>query len=265
MFKINGSPLEVQRFPDETLRLSVLTDSDVVTIEWLYEKDEEMVLYFITEHLRDRVGVKDLILKMPYIPNARMDRVKNDHEVFTLKYFCNFINDLHFNKVIVRDAHSYISLALLNSVVQEDLTGLLMTLTQELLNPARDIVFYPDEGSFKRYAELLTFPSAFGIKKRDWQTGNILGLELKGEIPNQSFNALIIDDISSFGGTFLYAAKALKAQGADKIYLYVTHCENSILNGDLIQSGLIEKIFTTQSIFTGQHPLIKVIGGMKND
>lgn len=265
MFKLNGNPLEIHRFPDETLRLNVLTDSDSVTIEWLYEKDEEMVLYFVAKHLRERSGVKHLILKMPYIPNARMDRVKNDHEVFTLKYLCDFINDLHFDEVIVRDAHSNVSLALLNRVVQEDLTGLLMTLTQELLSPKRDIVFYPDEGSYKRYSELLTFPCAFGIKKRDWQTGNILGLELKGEIPNQPFNALIIDDISSFGGTFLHAAKALKAHGADKIYLYVTHCENSILSGDLIQSGLIEKIFTTQSIFTGQLPLIKVIGGTHND
>jgi ribose-phosphate pyrophosphokinase len=265
MFKVDGKPLEINRFPDETLRLNLSVNSPEVTIEWLFEKDEEMVLYFITRHLRERCSAHHITLKMPYIPHARMDRVKNQPEVFTLKYFCDFINSLQFDKVIVRDAHSNVSLALLNNVVSEDITPVLNQLIKKLLNPNRDIIFYPDEGSCKRYSELLNFPCAFGVKKRDWSTGKILGLDIQGTLPSKPFNALIIDDISSFGGTFLHSAKKLKALGADKVYLYITHCENSILKGDLIKSGLIEKIYTTKSIYTGQHPLIEVIGDGLND
>lgn len=54
---------------------------------------------------------------MPYIPHARMDRVQELEDVFTLKYFCQVINSLHFDKVIVRDAHSNVSLALLDRVI----------------------------------------------------------------------------------------------------------------------------------------------------
>jgi len=259
MFKTNGKLLEINRYPDDTPRLNIAADADKIILEWFYEKDEEMILYFIARHLREQYAVKNLTLYMPYIPHARMDRVKNKQEVFTLKYFCEFINSLRFDKVIVRDAHSHVSLALLNNVVAEPLDKKIKELIAGLLDPKKDIVFYPDEGSCKRYTESISFPCAFGVKKRDWHSGEITGLEIQGDVPALPFNALIVDDISSYGGTFLHAAKKLKGLGADKIYLYVTHCENSILNGELINSGLLEKIYTTQSIYTGDHPLITYV------
>jgi ribose-phosphate pyrophosphokinase len=259
MFKVNGVPVQVERYPDETPRLNVAMDTDEVTIEWLYEKDEEMILYFIARHLREQYKINKLTLYMPYIPHARMDRIKNQKEVFTLKFFCEFVNSLCFDRVIVRDAHSNVSLALLNNVVVEDVGANVEKLIAKLLDPNRDIVFYPDEGSYRRYSDIIKFPCAFGVKKRDWNTGKITGLEVQGELPATPFDALIIDDISSYGGTFLHSANKLKELGAGKVYLYVTHCENSILVGELIKSGLLEKIYTTKSIFSGEHPLIEVI------
>ena len=269
MFKINGIPVQIDRFPDGTPRLNIGVDGigaggneDAffsAVIEWLYEKDEEMILFFIARHLREQYETKCLVLEMPYIPHARMDRVKNRREVFTLKYFCEFLNSMRFDKVVVRDAHSNVSPALINNVVQEPVGKTINELISTLLDAKKDIVFYPDEGSCKRYSETISFPCAFGCKKRDWPTGKILGLEVQGELPAPPFNALIVDDISSYGGTFLHSAKKLKELGADIIYLYVTHCENSILKGELIDSGLLKKIYTSKSIYSGDHPLIKVI------
>jgi len=261
MFKINNIPVQIERYPDKTPRLNIAADSERVTLEWLYEKDEEMLLFFIAKHLREQYAVKNLTLYMPYIPHARMDRVKNQQEVFTLKYFCEFINSLRFDSVIVRDAHSDVSTAMLNNVVMEPVEKNIKNLIACLLDAKKDIVFYPDEGSYKRYSKLIEFPCAYGVKNRDWKTGKILRLDVRGDLAASSFNALIIDDISSYGGTFLHSARKLKELGARKIYLYVTHCENSILNGELINSGLLEKIYTTKSIYTGVHPLIEVIEG----
>ena len=265
MFKINGIPVKIERYPDKTPRLCIDADAGEVMLEWLYEKDEEMFLLFITKHLREQYTVSSLTLYMPYIPHARMDRVKSRQEVFTLKYFCEFINSLSFDKVIVRDAHSNVSLALLNNVISELIDKNITSLMCNLLDSKRDIVFYPDEGSCKRYSEQINFPCAFGIKKRDWRTGKILGLDVQGDLPAAPFNVLIIDDISSYGGTFLHSAKKLKGLGACKVYLFVTHCENSILKGELIDSGLLERVFTTKSIYTGKHPLIEVIGGVDDE
>lgn len=151
MIRINNEILKKEYFPDNTLRVRKLIKDKDIEIEWLYENDEEMAwLYFITKHIKENKSVNSVILKMPYIPNARMDRVKNKDEVFTLKYFAEFINSLEFDKVIVRDAHSYVSLALINNVESEDISNKIKKLAKRLLLNKNDIVFYPDEGACKR-------------------------------------------------------------------------------------------------------------------
>ena len=260
MITINGVLFKAEYFPDSTLRLNCEVTKPDVEIGWVFENNEEMVsLYFLVNHLRRVYKVSKLTLNMPYIPNARMDRVKKNNEVFTLKYFCEFINDLKFDSVRVRDAHSNVSLALLNNVISENIQPSIQALVQKLLINENDLVFFPDEGSCKRYSDFINKKCVFGIKKRDWHTGKILGLDVVGDVPNCEFNALIIDDISSYGGTFYHSAMKLRELGANKIWLYVTHCENSILDGDLIKSGLINKIYTTNSIFTKEHELIEII------
>ena len=260
MIKINDEVLNKEYIPDNTLRIRKLIKDEDILIEWLYENDEELAfLYFITKHIRENKNVKSVMLKMPYIPNARMDRVKNKDEVFTLKYFAEFINSLNFDKVIVRDPHSYVSLALINNIECENIGDKIKSLATKLLINTNDIIFYPDEGACKRYSDILGHSNAFGIKKRDFRTGEIKGLDVMGDIPKEKFNVLIIDDICSYGGTFYHSAKKLKELGADKIYLYVTHLENNILKGELLKDDLIEKVFTTESIFTEKNKKIQII------
>ena len=258
MLKINGKTFEYKKFPDGTPMLRLSCTSVIADIEWIYESNEELtLLWFIVKHMRSK-GVKSITLHVPYLPNARMDRIKEADEVFTLKYFCELINAMKFDTVYVRDVHSDVSLALLDNVRSDDIAPRLHRLEEKLLS-GDDIVFFPDEGASKRYKGMINRRYAFGIKRRDWRTGKIQGLDIAGDIPEKSFNALIIDDISSYGGTFLHSAKKLKECGAEKIWLYVTHCEESILNGELIKSGLLEKIYTTDSIFRASHELIEIL------
>ena len=113
------------------------------------------------------------------------------------------------------------------------------------------LMFYPDEGAMKRYSSMFDCPYAFGIKKRDWATGQIQGLEVSGQKELvEGSTILIVDDICSKGGTFYHSAKALKELGAGKIYLYISHCENTIFEGEILKDDLIERVFTTNSIFT---------------
>ena len=48
----------------------------------------------------------------------------------------------------------------------------------------------------------------------------------------------------------LETTSLLKELGANKIFLFVTHCEKTVFEGELFKSGLIDKLFTTDSIFT---------------
>lgn len=257
MIKLNGQTLEISKFPDGTLLIKKDFSYNRAMISWFYENNEEFIaLSYIVQHLRAQ-NVAEIHLYMPYIPNARQDRVKSAEDVFTLKYFANMLNVLKFDSIKVLDPHSAVSEALIENIVIESPK---MYVTQVLETVCPAVVFYPDEGAMKRYSGMISMPYAFGIKKRDWSTGKIEGLDVFGNIDLiKDSNVLIIDDICSRGGTFYHSAKKLKELGAKDIYLYVTHCENTILEGDLFTSGLIERVYTTNSIFTKEHEKINVI------
>jgi ribose-phosphate pyrophosphokinase len=226
-------------FPDGSLHLTLPDDPTICLIIWYYENDAEL---FTLQCIRDHYSWP-LMLEMPYIPHARMDRVKSAEEVFTLKTFCKLINAMNFNEVIVRDPHSNVSAALLDRVVLDPVKPYI----QHAINMIQSdnlVAFFPDEGAMKRYSSLLDIPYAFGVKNRDWQTGKILGLTLmNGEVVKDK-DVLIIDDICSYGGTFYHSALALKEAGARNIYLYVTHCENNIFNGDMYHMEEMCRIYT---------------------
>lgn len=59
--------------------------------------------------------------------------------------------------------------------------------------------------------------------------------------------ALIVDDICDGGGTFVGLAKELRAAGATRVYLYVTH---GIFSKRLPLEG-IDHVYTTDSFLSG--------------
>lgn len=253
MIKVGSVEIQQNHFPDNTLLMKLNPGADGINYEeghieitWLYENDAELFTLICTKrHIDQYFNGIPTILHMPYIPHARMDRVKSDEDVFTLKYFCEIINSLHFNIVCVRDAHSNVSLALLNNVVD---TGVSAQIAKAIELSGVDAVFFPDEGAMKRYSSNATKPFAFGMKNRDWATGQILGLNIINSDNIVGKDVLIIDDICSRGGTFYHSATALKAAGAKSVKLYVTHCENTIKDGQIFDSDLIDTIFTTHSL-----------------
>lgn len=267
MLKINKNDVNVNKFPDGTLLLKEQISEDCgqgekkrkATITWLFENNEELVtLIYLTGHLRAH-GVTELSLDMPYIPNARQDRVKAAEDVFTLKYFAEVINWLDFDSVTVLDPHSSVSEALINKILVRTPEPFIHKVIDRIGGEEGLTMFYPDEGACKRYSGMFRLPCAFGIKNRDWETGDIRGLDVSGMTDCiQGRKILIVDDISSKGGTFYFSAKKLKELGAEEIYLYISHCENTILEGDVLTSGLIEKVFTTNSIFTEKDERIEV-------
>ena len=107
MILVNDKQVEFTKFPDGTTSFRYNpfgSMTRIFNITWKYDGDEECILlWYLVNHIRDHDRDVRLRLLLPYIPNARMDRVKNDDEVFTLKYFCDFINWLGFSSVYVFD------------------------------------------------------------------------------------------------------------------------------------------------------------------
>ena len=254
MIKLNGNVVEQNRFPDGTLALkemdfSLLSDNFVNWVDWMYDGDEEMFTIMSLVDLIRRNSQGRVYLKMPYLPNARMDRINTDTENFALKVFANWINGLGFDRIFVENVHSNVSNALVNNIVDSLPDDDIKTITKDY---DFDVIFFPDEGAYKRYKDMeiiktLNLPIAFGIKNRDWKTGEILSLAIMGADVSGK-NVLIVDDICSKGFTFYYSGEQLREHGAKDVRLYITHCEDTIKDGKLLNTDVISKIYTTDSI-----------------
>lgn len=266
MIRVNNVEINSTNFPDGSQLIKLDCNSVIhgpINIEWKYENDSEIfTLYCLKRKIDEYLPLAHpKILTLPYLVNARQDRIKNPEDVFTLKYFCEIINSLEFDTVFVTDVHSNVGLALLDRVKEIKPWDYIEKAIHKIPVDRDLIAFYPDEGAMKRYSGGICLPFAFGVKKRNWETGVIEGLNLMGD--TEAINGrdiLIIDDICSRGGTFYHSAKALKEASAANIYLYVTHCENTIHEGELLKdNNLIKHIYTTDSILTMPHEKITVI------
>ena len=277
MIRVNGKVVEINKFPDGTPRINLempVMDGDYqycLEINWYYESDAELFyLMVLKKHYENLVYYIELFL--PYIPNARMDRVLNSEEVFTLKYFCEFINWLRFDSVIVLDAHSNVTPALLNNCtnlhpIKYIRNAIDYVCEDKTISEENFALYFPDYSAAKKYSVLIPeMPYCYGIKNRDWKTGKILGLDvITNGIDLKQKTVLMIDDIVSYGGSMKYGADKLKELGVDKIFAYATHTENSVLDknkGTLLKSlenNTVERLFTTDSLFTGSHEKITVM------
>jgi ribose-phosphate pyrophosphokinase len=248
MIWVNGKKIEQDHFSAGELKIKLFgCGKERMDIVWHYENDAEL---FTIMCIRDYYASHKAILYIPYLPHARMDRVKNPEDVFTLRTFARVINSMDFERVYVWDAHSNVGPALIDRCHDVNaLTWIQEAITQ--LGYAKDNIclFFPDEGAQKRYGAMFPdYTQAFGIKKRNWETMRIEGYDIIGEENIKDKCVLIVDDICSYGNTFTHAAGALITAGATEVNLYITHCEDAISKGNIFKDERINKVFTTGSL-----------------
>ena len=225
---------------------------------WLhYSQDSEIwKLALIVDALR-RANISILHLKIPYFPAARQDRVCVEGEPLTVKVFADFINSMKFNKVTIFDPHSEVTPALLDNVQVVDNCAFVCKILGEmnaLDGSGKTVLVSPDAGSNKKVANVAKYLFKASGKEVSVVRADKLRNVATGQIVETTVYAddltgkecYIIDDICSKGGTFCALAKVLKAKGASKVYLVVSHYEGTADLRILKESG-IDLVFTTDS------------------
>lgn len=271
MIKVNNTEIKVGHFPDGTQSIEFSDTQpydNINKVEWFYDSDEEVfTLMCVVDMIRRNSKNSIINLRVPYLPNARMDRIKEKKQNFSLKVFANLINSLDFGCVMTYNVHSSVSEALINNIFNMSPNSDVGAVISKY---KPDVIYFPDEGACKRYADLACIknyglPVIFGIKKRDFATGKILGLDVVSDIDLKGKKVLIVDDIISKGFTFFYSGNKLKELGAVSIGLYASHCEDTILDGELLKDkSPIDIIYTTDSILHIEHNKIKIIRKFRN-
>ena len=197
---------------------------------------------------------KTCILKLWYVPNARMDRIQHENESFTLKTYCKLVNAMGFDEVRIFDPHSDVAPALLDrcKVIKGEVFRRLAVgkvLENEGLAP---VIVYPDAGAEHRYGGAANDQFIVGFKQRDWLTSYVKGYMLTNPEKMEGRPVLIFDDIVAHGYTMKFLIEEIEKHPHGQIYICTSHLEQSYfdtvapLHKLCIEKGV--NLITTDSI-----------------
>lgn len=200
---------DITQWNDHTSKFAL---TQIITVT--FEDNSDIFDALLYKKYLDDLGYEKVILEIPFMPYGQMDREMPD-KIFTFKYFAKLINEAKFYKVLFCDPHSRVMEAAIERahIRYGSLDGL-----------SEYKLFYPDAGAASKYSEIYNKPYLYGQKKRNLETGEIIGYQVVAEqedIKNRKI--LIRDDICMKGGTFKMAAKALNEMGAAQVDLYISH------------------------------------------
>ena len=185
-----------------------------------------MELLMATDALRRAEPDAAIKLVMPYIPYARQDRVAVPGEALSIKVFADLINAQMYDSVTVWDAHSDVSVALLDRVVHITAAQIISSRGLGLGLFEDCVIVAPDAGAVRRagaVAKMIGTELVRADKSRDPRTGEITGTSILTPGGYKYAPFVIVDDICDGGRTFIELAKALRAVSQRPIHLYVTH------------------------------------------
>lgn len=250
-FVFPAGEIGVKLQADNLLYKSIKVDHQLITAR-LHSSEDVMELVMAVDALR-RIDKTPIKLFCPYLPYSRQDRVCVPGEAFSLKAFADIINNLGFAEVITADAHSDVTGAVLNNVrllTQLDIIGKFDAFANMVMRE-RAVFVSPDAGANKKTSEIAKYFSHETFlradKLRELSTGKIkeiVVVNAREEVEGRT--VVIVDDLCDAGGTFMGLATALRAKGARRVELYVTH--GLFTKGtDILYKGGIDAVWATDS------------------
>ena len=229
-------------------------------IEMFFKDNRDITaLLFAKQYLDDVAPDVPCMLTMMYCPYERMDREIN-RQMFSMKYFAEIIGKFNFSRVFILDPHSNVCVDELEKAgVKVELLGLDIYVNEAINDFKPDYICYPDKGARTKYTEVLGdmgIPCFYGSKKRDLANqGRIMEYELIDAPELKDKKVLIIDDICCLGGTAYNAAVEMKKLGAKEVAFYISHCEEGIFAGKILEKNKIT-LNGKETSFTGEGYMI---------
>lgn len=242
----------VERFPDGEINIKVNMDvrgSDVFVVQPTCPPVNEnmMELLIFIDTLR-RASAGRITTVIPYYGYARKDRKDEGRVPITAKLVANLITSAGADRVLTIDLHAQQIQGFFDIPVDHLYAFPVQLRYYRQLNIRNLVVVSPDVGGIKlarAYSKALNTKLAVVDKRRVSPESAEVGFII-GEV--EGMNVLMVDDLIATAGTLAEAAKLLKAQGVQDIYVAATHpvlCGPAI---ERIQSAPITSITVTDTI-----------------
>lgn len=290
MIYLNGKEVKFIKFPNKEHRLDlpkdILNDSlkvaDVNDVYWKYEDDASIFELLLLDNAIKSYN-EQYNLYIGYMPYSRMDRVEKQGTAFALDVITDILtkNLSSLIELFILDPHSIVTLKQLNKKAERiddipllfgcDFADFAYEFTDRTTGKkydfAKDVIDYtkvnlenswfvfPDKGAAKRY-NADDYPNVIICEKvRDFATGKIKEIKAhikkQTTIPEKDAPIVIVDDLCSYGGTFVGAIEAIENDlniKSENNWLIVTHAEEAMMLADI--PTIFNKVFSTDSIAT---------------
>ncbi len=224
--------------------------------------DNLMELLLVIDALR-RSSALEINLIVPYFGYARQDRKVNGRQAISSKLVANMLTIAGAKRIVTFDIHSE-QIAGFFDIPFDNLKAYGI-IAKEIVDLKIDnlTIVSPDHGGVTRarsLAQILDAPLAV-IDKRRTGHNEAEAQFILGDVAGK--NVIIFDDMVDTGGTVCAAVAKLKEEGANDVYLAVSHAVLSEKDGitaiDKLRASGIKNIITTNSIQHKQDDFVKVI------
>lgn len=264
MLYLNNNKVEFITFPNQEKRLDLplefVNNLHENVVLWDYETDASIFELLLFDEVMAKLK-HTYKLVIGYMPYSRMDRVHEVNTAFSLKVLIQLLSEQTsaLKEVFVLDPHSPETLSKFKEygMKAQEIDYSLADEVMEFANVNLDEtwIVFPDRGAANRY-DYSKYPNVIICEKtRNFATGAIESVKAKITRSKSSItkemnpNLIVIDDLCSYGGTFVKALEAIETLPTinfDEAWLVVTHAEKALEKGKVLEK--YDKVFCTDSI-----------------
>jgi ribose-phosphate pyrophosphokinase len=249
-----GLPLgnvEIKTFSDGEIWAKFgdnIRGGDVFIIQSTFPPADNLMELLILIDAAKRASARRITAVVPYFGYARQDRKDQPRVSITAKLVANLITVAGADRLITMDLHAPQIQGFFDIPLDHLYSSVVFMQYFKSANIPNLVVAAPDAGGIKMarsFARRLNTDLIVLDKRRQEQNFS----EIMNVIGNcEDKNVLLVDDLIDTGGTFTNAVKALKDQGAAKIYGACTHGVLSGNASERIANSDLEKLFITDTI-----------------
>jgi ribose-phosphate pyrophosphokinase len=267
--ELNDIPVlqhKVIHFINSEIKITLPFQLEKNSIVWVVQStsfptnDNLMELFLLVDTLKI-AEVEEINLIVPYFGYARQDKQHLPGECLSMAMISKIFKSLGVNKIMTCDIHNAKVIDSL-SIKVEDLSTL-KVLAKKIykdlgLNSETEkdfVIASPDQGGVFR-AELFAKnffvdPAnySFVSVKKERELSKIhysQAVELYGKIERPKL--ILIDDVSTSGGTIFNAIELIKANELEEIYTVIVHADFASGVVEKFENSEIKKVYTTNTI-----------------